>query len=78
MCLRKIRSMKDSLSVRLTLWYALIFALSSLLILVIFYQRVAYIAMEGVDQELLEELAEFTDMFTDTDFDHVKRKARVA
>jgi len=74
MCLRKIRSMKDSLSVRLTLWYALIFALSSLLILVIFYQRVAYIAMEGVDQELLEEISEFTDMFSDTDFEHVKRE----
>ena len=74
MYLRKIRNLKDSLSVRLTFWYALIFALSSILILVIFYQRVAYIAMVGVDNELTEELFEFTDMFTDTDFDHVTRE----
>jgi len=74
MCLRKIHSLKDSLSVRLTFWYALIFAVSSFLILVIFYQRVAYIAMEGMDQELAEELSEFNDMFADAGYDHVIRE----
>jgi len=74
MCLRKIHSLKDSLSVRLTFWYAIIFAVSSLLILAFFYQRVAYIAMEGMDQELVEELTEFSDMFTDAGYDHVVRE----
>ena len=74
MCLRKMHSLKDSLSVRLTFWYALIFAVSSLLILVIFYHRVAYIAMEGMDQELAEELIEFTDMYIDVGYDHVIRE----
>lgn len=74
MCSRKIPRLKDSLSVRLTFWYALIFAASSLLILVIFYQRVAYISLKNVDSELQEELSEFIDMYSDVGYDRVVRE----
>ncbi len=72
----KMSRLKDSLSVRLTFWYAGIFVLSTLLILFIFYHRVASVAMERTNQELVEELSEFADMFADAGMDRVIQEMR--
>jgi signal transduction histidine kinase len=53
------------LSFRLTLWYALIFTVSGILLLLIFYTRVAYITREGVDEELAEEIEEFVEVMAE-------------
>jgi signal transduction histidine kinase len=50
------------LSFRLTLWYSIIFTLCALVLLMIFYTRVAYITRAGVDEELAEEAAEFAEV----------------
>jgi heavy metal sensor kinase len=50
------------LSFRLTLWYALILTVSGVLLLGIFYTRVAYVTRERVDEELTEEIEEFADV----------------
>ncbi|MDA3894714.1 MAG: ATP-binding protein [Desulfobacteraceae bacterium] len=59
MLLKKLFNLRNTLSFRLTLWYALIFTLTSLLALSIFYYRISRITMENTDEELIEELNEF-------------------
>jgi signal transduction histidine kinase len=49
------------LSFRLTLWYSLIFTLSTVVLLLIFYIRVGYITSERMDEELAEEAGEFVE-----------------
>ena len=60
MFLKPLRDLKNTLSFRLTLWDALIFTLTSLLALSIFYLRISRITMENTDQELHEEFSEFS------------------
>ncbi|NNG01497.1 MAG: HAMP domain-containing protein [Desulfobacteraceae bacterium] len=72
MCLSRINQLKTSLSVRLTLWYAVIFTVSAILVLAIFYRQVISIAMARVDEELAEEVREFADLYTDAGIDAVK------
>ncbi|MGC9325831.1 MAG: ATP-binding protein [Desulfomonilia bacterium] len=74
MYLKKVRNLKDSLSVRLTFWYATIFILLSFLVLFIFYERVAFITNERMDQELLEEVQEFRDISAEYDVVQIKKE----
>jgi len=62
MFLKKMINLKNSLSAKLTFWYAAIFSLSSLLILMIFYQQVVSITIERTDEELIEEIYEYAEM----------------
>ncbi|MBC2714071.1 MAG: HAMP domain-containing protein [Desulfobacteraceae bacterium] len=59
MFLNQLYNHRKTLSFRLTLWYALIFTLTSLLALSIFYYRISRITMENTDDELMEEFYEF-------------------
>jgi hypothetical protein len=63
MRLEKILSLKDSLSVRLTLWYALIFTVSSFLVLLIFYERISFKTIRNTDQDISEEMNEFSQVY---------------
>ena len=62
MFLKKLYRLKSMLSFQLTFWYALLFAISSMICLSLFYYRVSVITMEKTDEELLEELADFTQV----------------
>ena len=62
---------KNSLSFRLTVWYALIFTLTSLLALSIFYYHISKITLENTDNELLEELEEFYALMGEGGVDQV-------
>jgi len=59
MYFKQINRWRQSLLFRLTIWYGGIFALSSLVVLSIFYLRISAISLERTDRELHEELEEF-------------------
>ena len=62
MFLKKLHRLKGMLSFQLTFWYALLFTISSMICLSVFYYRVSIITMEKTDEELLEELGEFAEI----------------
>jgi len=69
MLFEMIRKLKGTLSIKLSFWYAVIFSLTSLLILTIFYQRISVITMKNIDQELTEELEELSSFYAENDYD---------
>ena len=71
MFLKKLLNFRNTLSFRLTLWYALIFTLTSLLALFIFYYRISQITMANTDEELIEELNEFYVLMQEGGVDEV-------
>jgi len=62
MFLQKILDLKGTLSFRLAVLYAVIFSISSLLSLSFFYYRVSSIATDRIDDELKEEIVEFSEI----------------
>jgi hypothetical protein len=50
----------DSLSFRLTLWYAGIFAVSSFIAFLLFYALITSVIREKTDQELLNQAGQFS------------------
>ena len=72
MFLKRFLNLKGTLSFRLTLWYTGIFTLSSLLALSIFYYRISSITMERTEQELLEEMEDFSTLMSEEGLDQVK------
>lgn len=73
MLLKRIFNLTGTLAFRLTAWYALIFTISSLLALSIFYYKISVITLEDSDRELMEEIEEFTTIMTDGGVEQVKR-----
>lgn len=71
MSLKKLLNLRNTLSFRLTLWYALIFTMTSLLALSIFYYRISLITMENTDEELVEEFEEFYVLMQEGGVDQV-------
>ncbi len=71
MLLNQINKHRNSLSFRLTVWYALIFTLTSVLALSIFYYHISKVTMENTDDELLEELEEFYALMKEGGVDQV-------
>ena len=71
MSLNQVYKHRNSLSFRLTVWYALIFIVTSLLALSIFYFHISQITMENTDEELLEELEEFYVLMKEGGVDQV-------
>ena len=63
MLFETIRRLRGTLSLKLTLWYAVIFSLSSLLILTVYYFRISVITMEKTNQELIEEYEELASIY---------------
>ena len=67
-----LRSIRRTLAFRLTLWYAGIFTVSSLLAFLIFYLQIAAILDHRTDEDLLEDIEEFSDLLTAKGIDEVK------
>ena len=67
MFLNQIAHLNKSLVFRLTIWYTIIFALSSFAFLSIFYFRIQAITTERNDKELIEEISEFVRFTEDSD-----------
>lgn len=63
MSLKSILEIRHTLAFRLTLWYATIFTLSSLGAFFIFYMIIANVIQERMDQQLLNDIAEFSSIF---------------
>jgi signal transduction histidine kinase len=59
MFLKRAHELFNHLSFRLTVWYAVIFMLCSLLVLLIFYSRISFITKARVDREILENVFEY-------------------
>lgn len=68
----KIHRLRHTLAFRLTLWYAGIFVLSSLAAFLVFYIFVSSITQRRTDQELSNEIAEFSFLFTSQGMGAVK------
>jgi heavy metal sensor kinase len=73
MFLDKILSVRRTLAFRLTVWYAGIFTVSSLLAFLFFYLQITSIIRERTDAELVEGIAEFSALMTARGIDAVKR-----
>jgi len=69
----KIRRLRRTLAFRLTVWYAAIFTASSLLAFFVFYLQIASILRERTDEELLDDIEEFSALFGDKGVDEVKQ-----
>jgi hypothetical protein len=59
MSLRTRLSPRNSLAFRLTLWYAVIFTVSSCIALLIFYTLITSIVRDRTDQELVGQARRF-------------------
>jgi heavy metal sensor kinase len=67
-----LRSIRRTLAFRLTLWYAGIFTVSSLLAFLVFYLQIAAILDHRTDEDLIEDIEEFSDLLTAKGIDEVK------
>ncbi len=63
MFLNKIRRLPPTLALRLTIWYAAIFAISSILVFVLVYFLISTFIAQRTDEELQEDLGEFAAFF---------------
>jgi signal transduction histidine kinase len=73
MFLKRIHDLTGTLAFRLTAWYAVIFTLSTLLALSIFYYKISVITLKESDNELMEEIDEFSVIMKEGGADHVKK-----
>jgi heavy metal sensor kinase len=72
MLLDKFRSFRRTLAFRLTVWYAGIFTISSLLAFFFFYLQIASILRERMDEELLDDIQEFSTLLAEKGMEEVK------
>lgn len=71
MRLKKMAEQSHTLTFRLTLWYGLIFTLSSFAAFLVFYFSAASVIQERTDDELMEEPAELFELFAKEGIDGV-------
>jgi heavy metal sensor kinase len=69
----KLRSFRRTLAFRLTVWYAGIFTASSLLAFLFFYVQIWSIIRERRDEELVEEVAEFSARLASSGIEELKQ-----
>jgi heavy metal sensor kinase len=72
MLFEKLPRFRRTLAFRLTLWYAGIFTVSSLLAFAFFYFQITSIVRERTDEDLLEEIGEFSKHFTAGDMETLR------
>ena len=72
MFLNNIRRLSHTLALRLTIWYAAIFALSSILIFVFVYLLISTFIAERTDEDMQEDIVEFSTFFQAGGIEHVK------
>jgi heavy metal sensor kinase len=69
----KLRSFRRTLAFRLTVWYAGIFTVSSLLAFFFFYLQIASILRERTDEDLSDDIEEFSALLAEKGIEEVKR-----
>jgi heavy metal sensor kinase len=74
---RKPSSFRSSLSFRLTLWYAGIFAISSFVAFFLFYALITSVIRERTDQELLSQAASFSALLRERGISAVENFALI-
>jgi heavy metal sensor kinase len=75
MSLRKRISLRNTLSFRLTLWYAGVFALSSCVAFLLFYALITSFIRDRTDQELLSQVNRFSTLLASEEIEAVKSAA---
>jgi len=75
MSLRKRINLQNTLSFRLTLWYAGIFALSSCVAFLLFYALIISFIREQTDQDLLAQVNRFSTLLASEEIEAVKSAA---
>jgi len=75
MPLRKRISLRNTLSFRLTLWYAGIFTLSSCVAFLLFYGLITSFIREQTDQDLLAQVNRFSTLLASEEIEAVKSAA---
>ena len=75
MSLKRLPSLRHSLAVRLTLWYAGIFLLSAGIVFAFFYCLITSTIRRRTDQELLAEVRSFSSVMLRQGIEAVKRQA---
>lgn len=73
MFLKNLLRLKHTLAFRLSLWYATIFIISSVTAFFLFYSLTSNIIQRRFDEELLEEIEEFSNIYTENGMDEVKQ-----
>ena len=73
MLFARLRELRRTLSFRLTLWYAGIFTVSSLIAFSFFYFQIAAILRDRTDEELLEDSQELSALLVDQGLETVKQ-----
>lgn len=72
MFLKTLRSLRHTLALRLTLWYAGIFAVSSILAFTLVSASVVSVVQERTDEDLEEDIEEFASLMQSGGLDRVK------
>jgi heavy metal sensor kinase len=75
MSLRKRISLRNTLAVRLTLWYAGIFTVSSCIAFLLFYTLITSFFQDRTNQELLGQVSRFSTLFAAEGIESVKNAA---
>jgi heavy metal sensor kinase len=75
MSLKKILSLRHTLAFRLTLWYAVIFTISTCVAFLFFYLLITSVIRERTDQELVNQVGQFSTILNLQGIDAVKRVA---
>jgi heavy metal sensor kinase len=73
MLLDRLLRLRRTLAFRLTVWYAAIFTVSSLLAFFFFYLQVASILRERTDEDLLDDIKEFSALLAAKGIEEVKQ-----
>jgi heavy metal sensor kinase len=69
----KLRSFRRTLAFRLTVWYAGIFTVFSLLAFLFFYLQIASILRERTDEELSDDIGDYSALLAEKGIEEVKR-----
>jgi heavy metal sensor kinase len=69
----KLLRIRRTLAFRLTVWYAAIFTVSSLLAFFFFYLQIASILRERTDEDLLDDIGEFSALLAAKGIEEVKQ-----
>ena len=75
MYLRKLPSFRHTLAFRLTLWYAGIFTISSCVAFLLFYMLITSVIGQRTDQELVDQVGQFSTLLAVRGIETVKRVA---
>ena len=77
MFLNKLRRLSHTLALRLTIWYAAIFAVSYVLVFVFVYLLISTFIAERTDEDMQEDAAEFSEFFQAEGIERVKTQMAI-